>query len=393
MTHFFQWQGIQDKHSVQGVLTAKNHADLAKKLNARHITLVSARKLKARKQFNTADLLLLFEQLLPLLRSGIPLLESIQMIATNETSNKRKHLLKMFADEMAGGRKISEILENHLSKKEKSIAKILALGEHNGCLTDMMEKLMTQKNRERQVRKRFLQALTYPAFLAVISVAVMLVLTVWIVPEFEKTYAQMQMTLPVYTQITVAFSHALIQHGFSIAMVLLGSIVVLRIVVPLARPLQYFIAQMQLHLPCIGKLYKAYHLRHFASNLGVSYQAGMPINEALTWLCNTTPQHVYRQALKQLQQQVSNGVGLKKAIENTPFFPTRVLQFIAVGERSGHLEEALHSIEKYYDEQLETSIARLLSLLEPVLIVWIAICIGWIVVTMYLPIFNLGYAF
>ena len=393
MSYLFRWQGLQEKQTKQGILAAKNVRELTRQLNKRQIILLSARKLGRYKHLKIANLLPLFEQLCPLLKAGVPILESMQMIASTETTNKRNHLMKLLIDEISGGKKMSETIACYLDNKEQSTAKLLALGEHNGQLIFMLEKLIQQKQREQKMKKRLIQALIYPSFLAVVSLGVMLILTLWVVPQFEQTYANMSMKLPFSTQLTLAASNILLQYGHIIAAGLVVGIVILHIAVSIFDSLRQLIARLQMACPILGKLYQAYCLRHFASNLKISYQAGMPISESLAWLHQTTAQHVYGSALHRLYTQVSQGASLKKALQNTTFFPLRVVQFVAVGEQSGQLEESLLSIEQYYDDQLETHSARLLALFEPCLIVWIAICIAWIVVTMYLPIFNLGYAF
>lgn len=393
MSTLFRWKGLQDQQPTQGVLLARNQRDLSAQLNARKIVFISAQRLGTHKRLTLAEMLFLFEQLCPLLHSGIPLLESIQMIADNEKSSRLNNTLKLLSTEISSGRKISETIAQYLPAKEQNIAKMLALGEHNGSLNEMLEKILHQKNREQQVRKRMIQAMIYPGFLGIISVAVMLMLTLWIVPEFQYTYAQMGMTLPFHTQMTMLFSQFLLEYGLLILVLFLGGCFVLRVLLSYSKSMQWFIAQIQLRCPIVGKLYQAYCLRHFSSNLNISYQAGMPIGESLAWLANTSPQPVYRAALKQLQTRVNNGMNLKQALQNTAFFPTLVVQFVDVGERSGTLAHGLKSIEKYYDNQLETATSRLLTLFEPLLIVFIALGIGWIVVTMYLPIFNLGYTF
>ena len=391
MPVLFEWQGLQKNQRVHGESFAESKADLANQLGTKRILLCSAHRRSARRPLSVKQVYQLLERLLALLRAGIPLLQALAIMSGSEKSPAMAQAIAHIRQNIAAGNKLSDVIATQLPSKEKTTARLLALGERNGCLVLAMQRLLKQKHQARKIRERCVQASIYPLFLGIVSFGVMLLLTLWVVPEFEKTYAQIGAVLPLYTRMTIAVSKTLLTHGVSVAATCGGVMLVAATLLRYSQTAQWLFARLQLRTPILGNLLLGYFCHHFASHMRIAYQTGMPLTESLQWLPQTSTHPGYRAALKSIRDDTLRGVSLRQAVRNSGFFPAVVEQLISIGEHSGALSNALEHIERHYAEHLETTVSRLLKMLEPAMIVLIACGVGWVVITMYLPVFDLGY--
>lgn len=387
----FEWHGLQNNRRIRGKSFARNKTDLADQLKEKKILLCLARRCMVQRQLSVKQVYLLLEQLLMLMRSGIPLLQALEIMSDTAKSTVSANAIEHIRQNISAGNKLSDAIAPQLPDKEKTTARFLALGERNGCLILAMERLLKQKRQEKKIRDQFVQAMIYPLFLSAVSFSVMLLLTVWVVPEFKKTYAEIGAALPLYTRMTITVSEVILVHGLSIAAVTGVTIILIAALLHYSRTAQWLFARLQLRVPILGSLLLDYFCHHFASHMRIAYQSGMPLSESLMWLPQTSSHPGYRAALKSMYADTQRGISLRQAIRNSTFFPAVVEQLISIGEHSGSLNDVLEHIEQHFAEHLETTVNRLLKMLEPAMIVLVAFSIGWIVITMYLPVFDLGY--
>ncbi len=391
MATLFEWEGVQNNSRIRGKCFAESMTDLANQLGERKILLCSARRRITKHKLSNKQANFVLEQLFALLRAGIPILKTLEIITSNEKSPRLVNALEQIKQEISAGSKLSDAIAMQLPDREKTTAKILALGEHNGCLIITMERLLKQKQKEREIRDQFVQATIYPLFLGIVSFSVMLLLTVWVVPEFKQTYSGMGAELPFYTRVTIAISEIIVERWLFVVTIIGMAIMIIMALLRYSKSAKWFLSRLQLQLPILGSLLSSYFCHHFASNMRTAYQSGMPLSDSLAWLPQTSAHPGYRAALKSIQADTHRGVSLHQAIKNSAFFPTIVEQFISIGEHSGSLDDALKRIEQHFAERLEITTKHFLKIFEPAMITLIALCVGWIVITMYLPIFNLGY--
>ena len=388
----FYWRGIgADKKYTKGICYAKNNDDLRKQLLKKHILLCHSRKKLFGNNLSSKQISFILGQLLTFLRAGMPILKSLEMICDNEKSRQVACKIEDIKNKIETGGKLSDSLAFQTSPKENVMLEILAVGERSGHLVTVLERLIQQREQEEDIRNQLKRAVTYPLFLIITAITVMVVLMLWVVPEFKQVYENMETALPAYTMNTIMVSNMLKDHGITIIVGLFllgGFLTVLKNTVPY---IGWLFAKLQLRIPITGSLLTIYFCRHFASNMKLVYQSGMPLEESLRWFSKSGIHPVYCAALKNIQQNINRGQSLNQAIKQSKFFPIFFYQIIQAGEHSGALEQALHKIEQHYDEKLKNRINTMIQLIEPILITGIAVCAGWLMMTIYLPIFNLGF--
>ena len=392
MSGLYHWQGIsKDGVRVRGQCAAENIDALSKRLADKQIILSSARRGGRMRPLSSQQAYFLLEQILTFLRSGLPLLKALEIIRHGEKNPRAAAALDAIIQRIKSGRSLSHSLASQLAENKKIAVAVLSFGERNGRLTETIERFLIQEKKQQQIRSQLAQAAIYPSFLGGVSVAVMLLLTVFVIPEFKRTYEEMGVTLSIYTRITTGFADVILEHGLVFLTTAASVVTAIALLKRISPRVKWLLAAMQMRLPVIGILMQSYFCRHFAANVGMAYQSAMPLSEALAWLPKTASHVGYCAALKQIHDEINRGTSLYQAVAGSDFFPSLFVQLIQTGEHSGALGNMLEKIEHHYDGHLEHCTKRLIKILEPAMILAVAACAGWIVITMYLPIFNIGF--
>ncbi len=388
----FRWRGVTaDDLPHAGWSMAHDPEELSQRLAADGITLLRAQRPRFAIRFETAAAYRFLEQLASLLDAGMPILDALELIRGSKTSRRLEAVFCGIFEGVKSGLSLSDSIAPFLKRGDWIILQALALGERSGKFDEVLARLLAQRKKTVRARTQLARAAMYPAVLVSVSAAVILLMMIWIVPEFNEIYADFGAALPAYTLAVVAFSEFITANGLSAAAWLAaagGALFALHRASPLLR---YALAGAQLHLPLAGRLLRIRLYRQFATDMNLIYRAGMPLGEALNWLPSTTTHPRYRVALERVCESVSRGLSLSEALADSRFFSRFIVQTVRVGESSGSLEQAFERIERFHDEALENTADKLVKLFEPLLIAVLSLIIGALVVAMYLPMFNLGF--
>ena len=387
----FYWRGITaDGLPDSGWSMAYKHEDLSQHLATNGITLIKARK-QSSSFFKTVVAYHFLEQLASLLNAGMPILEALELVKQDKNSRQLQAIFCGIIENVKSGLPLSESIKPFLKHKDHIILRAMALGERSGKFDEILARLMTQYKKTVRARSQLTRAAVYPAVLLIVSVAVILIMMVWAVPEFKSIYADFGAQLPVYTLAVITFSEFIIAKGF-IAVVWCVFIVGIFIALQHASPrFKRALARIQLHIPIAGHLLHIRLYRQFAADMNLIYRAGMPLGEALNWLASTSPNLHYCTILKNICGNINNGSSLNKALDRSKFFSPFIVQTIRIGENSGSLEQAFERVELFYDEAIENTTDKLVKLFEPLLVAILSLIVGSLLIAMYLPIFNLGF--
>ena len=389
----FRWRGLSaDGLPRAGWRIADDAERLSQQLSLGGITLLKARRHPGGNCLKTDQAYRFLEQLTALLNAGTPILDALKLVNHNPASRRTEAILSGIADGVESGQALSDSIAPFLKRSDQTIIPILSLGERSGKFDEILNRLITQHKKAVRVRAQLTRAAMYPAVLTVVSTAVVVLMMVWIVPEFGAIYADFDATLPAYTLAIVSLSDLVVSHGLSAALWCIAAVAVFMALRQIHPRLQYALARIQLQLPVAGHLLKIRLYRQFAADMNLIYRAGMPLAEALSWLPSTSAQLCYRAALRHLRENVNRGVSLSKALDETRFFSPFIVQTVRVGENSGSLEQAFERVERMYDETLNETIDKVIGLFEPLLVAMLSLIIGALVVALYLPMFNLGFA-
>ena len=397
MPTVFRWTGRTAKGTIQkGEFTANNKEEVTAYLRRQSIvpTDISPKpkalfKLSAGGKVTDKDIVVFTRQFATMIDAGLPLVQALDILS-KQTENKTlaKTLGEVKAD-VEGGSTYADALRKHPRIFSELYANMIAAGEAGGILDTILGKLASYIEKSMKLKKRVKGAMMYPSFVIFAAVGVVAVIMVFVVPTFAKMFTQMGGILPLPTRIVIGISHFLGGIGGAI---MLASIIAFSVFIVQFRRTptgKKTIDTLLLKVPIIGVLLQKVAIAKFTSTLGTLVASGVPILEGLDITARTAGNVVVEKAVLEVKQAVSEGKTLAEPLSKLKIFPPMVTQMIAVGETTGAIETMLSKIAEFYDEEVDTAVASLTSLLEPMLIVFLGTTVGFIVVAMYMPIFKL----
>ncbi|PIE46012.1 MAG: 3-isopropylmalate dehydrogenase [Gammaproteobacteria bacterium] len=326
-----------------------------------------------------------------MLKAGLSIVQSLDLIA--EGTQQPKQLYNMIVDiknDVESGNSFSSALSNYPSHFNPLYTALVAAGEEAGVLDKTMDNIANNLEKSQRLKKKVKKAMIYPGIVITAAIIVTTVLLIKVIPAFESFYDDFNAELPMLTQSVLSFSRMLRQWGW---MVILGFFIGVLFFFWLKKrhpPLQRWADRTSLHLPILGHILRLSAMSRFARTLAVLFNAGIPLVKSLKATAPATGNSVYEAATQTIAKDVENGVQLNFAMQNTGQFQPFAIQMTSIGEESGNLHEMLSNIAEFYEEELDYRIEQLTTLLEPVMIILLALIVGILVIAMYLPIFTLG---
>jgi type IV pilus assembly protein PilC len=343
------------------------------------------------------DLSLMTRQLAALLRAGLPLLQSLEMLSRSLPSLALSEVIQQVHNDVASGAALHEALAQHPAQFSGLYISMVQAGESAGILDTMMERLAFTLEKNEALRSRVRSALMYPTAVLGVAIAVLVLILVFVVPVFEDVFKSFGADLPWATQMVVALSGGLSASGPLVLVTVLLGLGWWRFAQPKTKdstsPLRTWQDRWLLNLPVIGRLMETAVVARWAQTLSALLAAGVPLAEALGPVVQACDHAVYGRLTWQLQRQVAQGSRLSEGMAQSGRFPNMVVQLCATGEETGSLDHLLARAGALMETELNDRVNGLSSLLEPLIIVVLGGLIGGILVAMYLPIFRLGQVF
>jgi type IV pilus assembly protein PilC len=340
------------------------------------------------KNVGLKDLAIMSRQLATMVGSGLSLLRALTILADQTENKKLARLLGVVRSQVETGAAFSEALARHPETFPPLMIHLVRAGEAGGFLDESLESIAGTFEADVKLRQTIKSALTYPVVVLVMAVVATIGMIVFIVPIFEKMFADLGGELPLPTQVLVVLSK-------NMAWVLPVLIVGLAVFAWWWRKhknddkVRAFLDPLKLKLPVFGDLFRKVALARFARNFSTMTRSGVPILQALGIVGETSGNWVIIQALQKVQDSVRAGRSVSAPLAEEPVFPPMVVQMIAVGEDSGSMEQMLGKIAEFYDEEVQSTTESLTSLIEPLMIAVIGIVIGGMIVALYMPIFTI----
>jgi type IV pilus assembly protein PilC len=393
----FVWQGRDKSGNVtKGKLDAANVATARaqlrrqgitpKKVGKESISIFSNRS----KAIKPLDIAFFTRQMATMLKSGVPLLQSLEIVAGGSEKDKMKKMLYDIRNDVSGGSDFSTALSKFPIFFDNLYCNLVKAGEQSGALDAMLDRIATYKEKIEALKAKIRKAMTYPAAVVVVGIIVTAILLVKVVPVFEELFTSFGADLPAFTRFVVTLSEGAQKWWF---VVLLGIALFGYLFQSSHRKSQKFrdfIDRSVLKIPVLGKILHKAAIARFARTLATTFSAGVPLVEALDSAAGAVGNVVYRNAIIQIRNGVSTGQSLKNAIEMTGIFPNMTIQMIGIGEEAGSLEMMLDKVAEFYEREVDDAVDSLSSLMEPMIMVVLGTLVGGLVIAMYLPIFQLG---
>ncbi len=392
----FAWKGSDRRGQVVvGELQAAN-ANLVK-AELRRQGIVPKRVTKKSslfggrsKKITAADIAIFMRQLATMLDSGVPLVQAFEIIGRGHENPSMADLVLTIKADVEGGSALAEALGKHPQYFDDLVCNLVNAGEQAGVLDTLLDKIATYKEKTESIKKKIKKALFYPTAVLVVAFVVTAILLIWVVPQFESLFAGFGADLPAFTRMVLNLSDAFRAQGHLIFGGIAAVVVAFVQAKKRSRAFNEALDKLSLKLPVIGDILNKAAYARYARTLATMFAAGVPLVEALDSVAGATGNSVYEKAVLGMREQVASGQQLQTSMKQTGLFPNMMVQMVAIGEEAGSLDSMLSKVADFYEEEVDNAIDSLSSLIEPFIMVLLAVLVGGLVIAMYLPIFQLG---
>ncbi|WP_457443077.1 type II secretion system F family protein [Roseateles sp. P5_E4] len=389
----FEWEG-KDRNGkiVRGELRAGGEAMVSATLRRQGILVnkVKKRRSSGGSAVKQKDIAIFTRQLATMMRAGVPLLQSFDIVARGATNPRLTRLLNDIRQDVETGTSLSSAFRKHPMYFDALYCNLVEAGEAGGILEALLDRLAVYQEKTVAIKNKIKSALTYPVAVMVVAFIVVAVIMIFVVPAFEDVFKSFGADLPAPTLFIIALSKFFVSYWWAIFGSIGGGIYFFLQTWKRSVPMQKRMDRLLLKVPVFGDLMYKSAVARWTRTLSTMFAAGVPLVEALDSVGGASGNAVFAEATEQIQRDVSTGAALTTSMQTTGIFPTMVLQMSSIGEESGSLDHMLAKAAEFYEDEVDEAVKALSSLMEPFIIVILGGLIGGIVVSMYLPIFKLG---
>jgi type IV pilus assembly protein PilC len=391
----FLWEGKDKKgNKIKGRGLAKSEQEMRADLRRQGIAASKVKKernlFKSDGKVTAEDIAIFARQLATMLTAGIPMVQAFEIIGVGHDKPAMQKLVLAIKSDIETGNALNQALAKHPLYFDDLFVNLVEAGEHAGALETVLDKIATYKEKTEALKKKIKKALFYPAAVLAVAVIVTVILLIFVIPQFESLFKGFGADLPAFTQFVIDMSRWMQDNGWILLGVVVAAALTFRYFYKRSRPMRQFIDRMSLQIPVIGPILKKAAIARFSRTLATMFGAGVPLVEAMKSVAGATGNIVYQDAVLRMRDEISTGLRMQRAMENTGLFPNMVVQMIAVGEESGSLDEMAAKVADFYEADVDAAVDGLSSLLEPLIMVILGVLVGGLVIAMYLPIFKLG---
>ncbi|MBS7779404.1 type II secretion system F family protein [Acidovorax sp. CCYZU-2555] len=389
----FEWEG-KDRHGkiVRGETRAGGENQVQATLRRQGIfpTKIKKRRTRSGKKIKPKDIALFTRQLATMMKAGVPLLQSFDIVGRGNTNTSVTRLLNDIRTDVEMGTSLNAAFRKHPLYFNSLYCNLVEAGESAGILETLLDRLAVYMEKTEAIKSKIKSALMYPSAVIIVTFAVIAVIMIFVVPAFKDVFSSFGADLPAPTLLVMAISEIFVQWWWLIFGLIGGGAYFFLQAWRRSPRIQMVMDRLMLRLPIFGVLVEKSCIARWTRTLSTMFAAGVPLVEALDSVGGASGNAVYALATEKIQQEVSTGTSLTSAMTSTNVFPSMVLQMCAIGEESGSIDHMLGKAADFYEEEVDEMVAGLSSLMEPIIIVFLGVIIGGIVVAMYLPIFQLG---
>lgn len=341
------------------------------------------------------NLMIFTRQLATLIDSGLPLVRSLTVLEKQEPNPLLKHTVNQLADNVQSGSTFSESLAQHPNIFNKLYVNMVKAGELGGVLELVLTRLAEYQEKAQKLKNKIVSAMVYPVIVMLIAVGILTFLMIFIVPKFKEMFTENDQTLPLISRIVFGASEFCLKTTVgplpNILFVFLGLVVIYFFLIMWGKTSsgRRFIDTMKIKMPVIGDLQRKSAVARFSRTLGTLVTSGVPILQALNITRDTAGNVVLSDAIEKVHEAVKEGESIVAPLQASGVFPSMVISMVDVGEETGQLPEMLLKVADVYDDEVDTSVAALTSILEPIMIVILALVVGSVVFALFLPLIKM----
>ena len=396
-TTMFKWEGKTRQGAIQkGELAAKSKDEVIQLLRRQNILpiTVTAKAKELSFQFGSGvkdqDVVIFTRQLATMIDAGLPLVQCLEILGNQSENKFLAKVVTQVRSDVESGSTFAEAIKKHPKVFNDLYANMVAAGEAGGILDTILQRLATYMEKFAKIKRQIKGAMIYPSVILFVAVAVVGLLMVVVVPMLANMFSEMGGALPLPTRIVIAISNFLSGWGgLSLLIAIIGFFVGLAQWRKTHHGKKITDA-IALKLPVMGTLIQRVSVAKFTRTLGTLLSSGVPILEGLLIVARTAGNKIVEEAIVATRQSVSEGKTLAEPLSKAKVFPPMVTQMISVGEATGALDNMLGKIADFYDDEVDTAVGALTAMMEPVLMIFLGISVGFVIIAMYMPIFQMG---
>jgi type IV pilus assembly protein PilC len=389
----YEWEG-KDKAGklVRGEMRAGGESMVGASLRRQGIMVsrVKKRRVSGGSSIKPKDIAVFTRQLATMMRAGVPLLQSFDIVSRGATNPRVGKLLNDIRTDVETGTSLSQAFRKHPMHFDALYCNLVEAGEAAGILESLLDRLATYQEKTLAIKQKIKSAMTYPIAVLVVAFIVVSIIMIKVIPSFKEVFASFGADLPAPTLIVIAISEFFVDYWWAIFGGLGGGLFMFFQTWKRSVPMQKRMDRILVKLPVFGPLLYKSAVARWTRTLATMFAAGVPLVDALDSVGGASGNHIFIDATENIQRDVSTGTSLTNAMQATNIFPVMVLQMTAIGEEAGSLDAMLNKAADIYEEEVDEMVKALSSLMEPIIITILGGLIGGIVVAMYLPIFKIG---
>jgi type IV pilus assembly protein PilC len=395
----YEWEGKNSQGMLQkGENEAANEQALTQILKRQNIRPTKIKKKPVdlleyipalQPKVKTKDLILFTRQFSTMIDAGLPLMQGLEILASQSENPTFKKILNQVKSDVEGGASLADALQKHPKVFDKLYSNLVAAGEMGGILDTILQRLAGFIEKNAKLVSKVKGAMFYPAIVMVIAVLVIVVMLVFVIPTFAEMFTSFGGELPGLTQGVIDLSNFLRGNWYW----LLGGVGVFVFAFKKIKATdrgEYVIDKLMLRMPVIGDLLRKVAVARFTRTLGTMISSGVPILDGLDIVAKTAGNRIVEDAINATRASISEGKTIAEPLLQSGVFPPMVCQMVSVGESTGALDAMLEKIADFYDEEVDAAVEALTSMIEPMMMVFLGGTVGTMLVAMYLPIFKIA---
>jgi len=394
----FVWEGtLRSGETRKGVMEANSKEEVEKKLRSQQINIKKVGrdwkrieiKLPGSAGVKLQDLVQFSRQFATMIDAGLPLVQALDILASQTENPTFKNVLSSVKNDVESGKTFADALSKHPKVFDSLFVNLIAAGETGGVLDTIMQRLSVYLEKNARIRRQVKGAMVYPLVVVGVGIIITIFMLLFVIPVFEAMFADFGAALPGPTQFVVDLSNILRNFWWLLILIPAGGFFAW---VSIRRSPQgrEVTDRIFLQLPIFGPVLRKLAVARFTRTMATMLTSGVPIMDAMEIVAKSAGNVVIEKALMYSRQKISEGKSLAEPLGETKVFPGMVVQMISVGEATGAMDTMLSKIADFYDEEVDVAVAALTSLIEPIIMLFIAVLLGGLVISMYLPIFSLA---
>jgi len=373
-------------------LEATNREDAISQLKKQRLNVIKideqAKKKKSGGKVKMRDIVIFTRMFSTMINSGLPLVQAMGILAEQSENPTLREVTKAVVFDVESGNTVADALRKHPNAFSDLYVNMVAAGEAGGILDTILMRLAVFMEKNDALVRKVKGAMIYPGVIMTVAGGAIIVLLVFVIPVFQKMFAEVGLPLPLPTRIVIGLSGALQKYWYLLIGGSVGAVFMLKKYYATSEG-QLVLDRLMLKAPVLGDVLRKTAVSRFTRTLGTLIGSGVSILDGLEITAKTSGNRVIQDAIMESRASIAGGETISAPLKKSQVFPPMVISMINVGEQTGGLDEMLSKIADFYDEEVDAAVSGLLALMEPVMIVFLGVVVGGMVIAMYLPIFDM----